>query len=179
MEHLSDILNLDDKAEHKKVKKGELLQSKGEFTSKSFYVEKGLLRSYTIDEKGKEHTFMFACEGWVTADIESQEFHQSAELYIECLEDSEIVAFNRKCFIISNLSNKQLRENAHLMARRIAVLQKRVLMLMSASAKERYQHFLEAYPDLLHRIPQRMIASYLGITPEALSKIRGEMTRSL
>ncbi|MCB0509281.1 MAG: Crp/Fnr family transcriptional regulator, partial [Bacteroidetes bacterium] len=57
------------------------------------------------------------------------------------------------------------------------VLQRRIIMLMSASAKERYEHFLETYPELPNRLPQRLIASYLGITPEALSKIRGEMLR--
>ena len=63
------------------------------------------------------------------------------------------------------------------MARRIAVLQRRVIMLMSASAQKRYERFLETYPDLPTRVPQRMIASYLGITPQALSTIRAKMAQ--
>lgn len=177
MESINEILSLDSKAKIKTVSKGEVLQRAGELTSMAFYVKKGLLRSYTIDKKGKEHIFMFASEGWIMADIESQEFKYPTELFIDCLEDSEVLIIDRKCFTVSELSEGQLKKNAHLMARRIAVLQRRVIMLMSASAKERYNRFLETYPELPNRIPQRMIASYLGITPQALSTIRGTITR--
>ncbi len=178
MENLYEVLGLDSKAKIKQFKKGEILQLEGELSSLAYYVKKGLLRSYTIDNKDKEHIFMFASEGWLIADIESQEFDQPAELFIDCLEDSEVVIFDRKSFKIANLTGDQLKQNAHLLARRTAVLQRRVIMLMSASAKERYNRFLETYPELPNRIPQRMIASYLGITPEALSKIRGEIAKS-
>lgn len=175
MKHLRDIIDFDENTSRKSFKKGSILQREGDVTVKAFYVEKGLLRSYTIDEKGKEHIFMFGSEGWIIADIESQEFERPAELFIECLEDSEVIMFDRRCFKIANLTTDQLRENATLLARRNAVLQKRVLMLMSASAQDRYRYFLKVYPNLPQRISQKMIASYLGITPEALSKIRGKM----
>ncbi len=178
MENINEILNLDSNAKIKKVKKGETLQREGELTSMAFYVKKGLIRSYSIDEKGKEHIFMFASEGWIIADIESQEFDKPTELFIDCIADSEVIIFDRKCFKASNLTEDQLKQNAHLLARRTAVLQRRVIMLMSTSAKERYNKFLETYPELPNRVPQRMIASYLGITPEALSKIRGEIVKS-
>lgn len=84
---------------------------------------------------------------------------------------------DRANFMLSNLTEIQLKQNAHLLARRTAVLQRRVIMLMSASAKERYNRFLESYPELPNRVPQRMIASYLGITPQALSTIRRKMVR--
>ena len=154
-----------------------MLLREGDESSLAFYIEKGLLRSYTIDEKGKEHIFSFASEGWIIADIDSQEFNHPAELFIDCIEDSEIVVFDRKCFKLADLSEQQLRENANLLARRIAVLQKRVIMLMSVSAQERYSTFLKSFPKLVNRVPQRMIASYLGITPEALSKIRGQIAK--
>ncbi len=121
---------------------------------------------------------MFASEGWLIADIESQEFNHPTELFIDCLENSEVVVFNRKCFREALLTEEQLKENAYLMARRIAVLQRRIIMLMSANAKDRYELFLETYPELPNRVPQRMIASYVGITPEALSKIRGKIVKS-
>lgn len=178
MEDINEILNLDSNANIRKVTKGEIIQRQGELTSMAFFVKKGLLRSYSIDEKGKEHIFMFASEGWLIADIESQEFHTPTELFIDCIEDSEIVVFDRKCFSIADLSREQLKKNAHLLARRIAVLQRRVIMLMSFTAKNRYNRFLQIYPELPNRVPQRMIASYLGITPEALSKIRGELSKS-
>lgn len=175
MEYFNTILSLDSNAKVKSYKKGDILQHSGETNINSYFVKSGLIRSYTIDEKGKEHIFMFAAEGWVTADIESQEFQHPTELFIDCLENSEIIAFNRKSFRISNLTPDQLKEKAHLMARRIAVLQRRVIMLMSASAQNRYEHFLEMYPLLINRVPQRMIASYLGITPQSLSTIRAKM----
>ena len=178
MDKIEEILSVDSNAALKFVKKGELIQRQGELSSLAFHVKSGLLRSYLIDEKGKEHIFMFAPEGWIIADIESQEFKTPSELFIDCLEDAEIMVFDRKCFSKADLSSDQLKNNAHLLARRVAVLQSRVIMLMSFSAKKRYIRFIETYPDLPNRIPQRMIASYLGITPEALSKIRGEISRS-
>ena len=156
--------------------KGETLQREGELTSMAFFVKTGLLRSFTIDKKGKEHIFMFASEGWIIADIESQEFDKPTELFIDCISDSEVIIFDRKCFKLSNLNTDQLKQNAHLLARRTAVLQRRVLMLISTSAKERYNKFLATYPELPNRVPQKMIAS-TRITPEALSKIRGEIAK--
>ncbi|MEL6254602.1 MAG: cyclic nucleotide-binding domain-containing protein [Bacteroidota bacterium] len=95
MSNFKDILLLDSEARIKFYKKGSILHEKGKITQQAFYVNKGLLRSYIIDSKGKEHIFMFATEGWIIADIESQEFDQASELYIDCLEDSEVVVFDR------------------------------------------------------------------------------------
>ena len=140
-----------------KVKKGEVLQQSGALDSKIYQVVSGLLRSYTIDEKGKEHIFMFGPEGWTVADSVSP--NEPCDLYIDALENSEIVVLPK---ILENES-----KNAPAFIKRITVLQKRVIMLMSASAMERYTHFIETYPDIVQRVPQKMIASYLGVTPEA------------
>jgi CRP-like cAMP-binding protein len=177
MEYLKDMLNLDTNVKSTSYKKGEIIQRAGDLTSLAYYVKKGLLRSYTIDEKGKEHVFMFASEDWIIADLESQEFNRPAELFIDCIEDSEVIIFNRTCFIFNNLTDQQLRNYSNLLVRRIAVMQKRVLMLMSATAQDRYNMFLETYPNIPNRVPQRMIASYLGITPQALSTIRGKIVQ--
>ena len=146
------------------VKKGTILQKSGELNSKIFRVISGLLRSYTIDKKGKEHIFMFGPEGWVVADNVLPD--QPCELYIDALEDSVVLVLPKDI-------NKES-GNAPAFIKRIAVLQKRVIMLMSASAMERYEHFKQTYPDIMQRVPQKMVASYLGITPEALSKIKNE-----
>ena len=177
MDNINNILTLDSNAQTKHVKKGTILQIAGDKSSMAYFVKSGLLRSYTIDEKGKEHIFMFASEGWVTSDIESQEFDLVSELFIESIEDSELIIFDRNCFKFANLTTDQLRETTHLMARRMAVLQRRVIMLLSATAQERYQRFLETYPELPNRVPQRMIASFLGITPQSLSTIRAKMAQ--
>lgn len=178
MKKLEKIIGIDANTETKFFKKKDFVQKQGEKNALAYYVKKGLLRSYTIDEKGKEHIFMFASEGWLIADIDSQEFDQATELFIDCIEDAELVAFDRKAYLLENFSTDYITETANLLARRVAVLQRRVILLMSASAKKRYQNFLETYPELPNRVPQRMIASYLGITPEALSKIRGEIAKS-
>lgn len=141
-----------------KVKKGQILQHSGELNSKIYFVKSGLLRSYSIDKKGKEHIFMFAPENWTIADSINPE--KPCELFIEALEDSTITIREKK---VENAKNTQSLIN------RISVLQKRVIMLMSSSAIERYQHFIETYSDIVQRVPQRMIASYLGVTPESLS----------
>ena len=159
MDSLEEILNLDSTSVSRTIQKGTLLQSAGAKSNRAFYVKKGLLRSYTIDHKGKEHLFMFAAEGWLMADVESQEFDQPAALFIDCLEDTELVVFDRSCFKIANLSVEQLRHNAHLLARRTAVLQRRVIMLMSASAKDRYQHFFENNTKIPKPIPQTNVSN--------------------
>ena len=154
--------------------KGEIIQRSGDLHSKIYVVKKGLLRSYAIDEKGKEHIFMFGTEEWIIADIESNVFSKPTQLYIDTIEDSEIVVFSLDYLKTDQSTKEILQKNSKLLTRRIGSLQQRVIQLMSSSAKERYEMFLETYPLLSNRVPQKMIASYLGITPEALSKIRGK-----
>ncbi len=162
----------------KKVAKGTILQARGDKGRMSFFVRKGLLRSYTIDEKGKEHVFMFAPEGWVAGEVESYSQDSPTVLFIDALEDSEIEIIDSKVFNeFDQFPAEVLREQINKLVKRISVLQHRVLMLMSANAAERYQEFIKTYPNITQRVPQRMIASYLGITPEALSKIRGQIAK--
>ena len=163
----------------KRVKKGTILQNQGDINIKTYYVKKGLLRSYTIDEKGKEHIFVFAPEGWIVSDMESHSKGSPAQLFIDALEDTELKVIEKNILnqTSSLTSTEQTKAHTLNLINRISTLQKRVLLLMSASAKERYKDFLITYPNIIQRVPQKMVASYLGITPEALSKIRGEMLK--
>ncbi len=154
------------------INKGQILLNRGDVATKTYFVRKGLLRSYTIDEKGKEHIFMFAPEDWIMTDMVSQIYNIPSDLYIDALEETEIE------FLDENTFEKMNTTEVERLMKRAAVLQKRVLLLMSATAKERYEDFIKTYPNIVQRVPQKMIASYLGITPEALSKIRGEITRN-
>ncbi len=147
-----------------KVKKGEILQKSGEFGSKIYHVVSGILRSYTIDDKGKEHIFLIGPEGWTVGDNVAPD--EPCDLFIDAIEDAVVNVFPKDI--------EKEKENAPAFIKRLAVLQKRIILLMSASALERYEHFEQTYPDILQRVPQKMIASYLGITPEALSKIKRE-----
>ena len=172
MEHLANIIKADSKAKLMSLKKGHILQHAGDANPSTFYVKKGLLRSYVIDSKGKEHIFMFAPENWIIADLEALEFHEPIQLFIDCLEDSEVIRFDKDSLFKANFSKEKISENAQLLYRRIGKLQRRVLMLTGSPAIDRYMYFLNTYPELPNRVPQRMIATYLGITPQALSTIR-------
>ncbi len=144
------------------VKKGEILQKSGDLNSKVYKVISGLLRSYSIDHKGKEHIFMFAPENWTIADSQPKE--KPCDLYIDALEDSVIIVLKKDI--------ERESQNVGAFIKRLSVLQNRVIMLMSFSAIARYEHFEETYPEILQRVTQKMIASYLGVTPEALSTIK-------
>ena len=145
------------------VKKGDVIQRKGDLNSKVYQVETGILRSYSISDKGKEHIYMFAPEGWIIADNVAPE--EPCDLFIDAIEDS---------ILISKEKGRNDKHDTSKLIRRLSVLQKRVIMLLSSSAIERYEHFVKTYPNIVQRVPQRMVASYLGITPEALSNVRGK-----
>ena len=173
-----ELQQLENNIQIKNVTKGQILQFKGEISDKSYFVKSGLLRSYCIDENDKEHIFMFAPEGWIIFDFVSQTYNTPSELVIEAIEDSELEILDKK--LIDNLLSKSSKfrlSDTEKLTKRIAVLQKRVIMLMSATAWERYLDFLDTYPNIVQRVPQKMIASYLGITPEALSNMRSNMSK--
>lgn len=156
--------------EVQKARRGEVLQRKGEVGTKVYFVQKGLLRSYSIDKKGNEHIFLFGPEGWIIAD--SCLPAEPCMLYIDALEDSEYVVRDK------NYDQAAIKASFEAMTRRIFQLQKRVLMQMGSSALERYEYFEQTYPDLVQRVPQRMIASYLGITPVGLSKAKSQRLKN-
>ena len=178
MEELNDIFRIDPSAQQKSFKRGAILQRRGELNLKTIYVLKGLLRSYIIDSNGREHIFTFAPEKWIIADVESLEFDQPSELFIDCVEDSEVLIFNRDKLPVDNIDHDVISKTFKLLYRRMGILQRRIIMQMSLPAADRYSYFLETYPQLPNRVPQHMIASYLGITPQALSTIRRKIAQA-
>lgn len=168
-----DIIN---KQKRMLVEKGELLLKEGEICRHSFFVEKGLLRYYSIDAKGKEHIIQFAPEGWFVSDRESVYFNQPSQYFIQALEESRITALDEN--FVSELAKQDpsfLEFNNRLLHNHIRHLQRRINMLLSATAEERYLDFIKIYPDILLRVPQTMVASYLGIAPESLSRVRKDL----
>lgn len=161
-----------------KVKKHTVLLKPGEVCGYSFFVEKGLLRSYTIDDGGKEHIIQFAPEDWIVSDRSSSYFNQPSDFFIDAVEDSEIVYLD-KAFMhqASELSINYRLFNEKSLHNHIRHIQKRVSLLLGATAEQRYMDFIKLYPDLMLRVPQWMIASYLGITPESLSRVRKELAK--
>lgn len=157
----------------KSFKKGKVLLTEGGRTAVSYFVSKGLLRAYTRDISGKEHIIQFAPEEWWLADRNSIYFNEPAAFNIDVLEDTEVViiseAFMQHALDICPDFGKY---NLYLLHNTIRHMQNRINKLLAATAEERYLDFIKLYPDLTLRIPQMMIASYLGITPESLSRVR-------
>jgi len=160
----------------KNVSKGSFLLMQHDICQHSFFVEKGLLRQYSVDEKGKEHILQFAPESWFVTDRESVFFKQPSNYYIQALEDSQVALLDND--FINQLSQKYpsfTAFNNGLLQKHILHLQNRINLLLSASAEHRYLQFIKMYPDILLRVPQTMVASYLGITPESLSRVRKDL----
>lgn len=146
------------------IKKGEIIQRSGELNTKIYHVKNGLLRSYSIDNNGKENIFMFAPEGWVIADTcepESESF-----LFIDAIEDSTVVVLQKDL--------EREKQNLKALTKRMNALQKRILMLISTNAIDRYESFIQTYPNIAQRVPQQMIASYIGVNPETLSAAKSK-----
>lgn len=148
----------------------------GELSHYAFFVEQGLLQSFSLDEKGGEHILQFAPEDWIISDRASQYFNRPSDYYIKAIEHSTIVfiqpEFMEKASLWSNAFACFL-ENS--LQRNIYIQQKRINSLLAMTAKERYLSFMDMYPGMLLRVPQWMVASYLGITPESLSRVRREL----
>jgi CRP-like cAMP-binding protein len=159
----------------KKFDKNEIVQFKGDILKYGFFVGKGLLRAYSIDAKGKEHIIQFAPENWFVSD-RNQMHDEPSEFFIEAIEPTEAVIVPDN--FMSEASRKVpclLALNVTMLHNSIRFMQKRINMLLSATAEERYLDFIKLYPNLTLRVPQWMIASYLGITPESLSRVRKEL----
>jgi len=164
------------------VKKGQVLVRAGELSHKGFFVLKGCLRSFVVDQKGKEHIYQFAPEDWMIADLEYFKKKGHAFLTIDAIEDSEIKVFTIKGSTMMEELNPDDKEAMQMalnkLQNRMYALQNRVIQLLSYTAEARYNDFIATYPNLHQRVPLKMIASYLGVTPESLSRVRKEMVRS-
>jgi len=157
----------------KVYKKGEFLLRQDEKCQYSFFVEKGLIKQYGIDPEGKEHIIQFAPEGWFVTDRESLFFNLPAVYFIQAIEETRVFLIDES-FILKLIHSHQkfANFNTKLLHNHIRHLTHRIYQLLSAGAEERYLSFIKTYPDILLRVPQTMVSSYLGITPESLSRIR-------
>ena len=161
----------------KKVRKGEVLLREGEIIKHSIFVASGCLHTYTIDNSGKEHILQFSTENWWTEDL-SHKSNVPAQCFIQALEDSEILlteidSIHKVADYIPGLATAY--EAA--LQKSAAAKNQRIILSLSATAQEGYDDFIKKYPSLLQRVPQHMIASYLGISAEILSRIRKKQSR--
>ncbi|MCH8558218.1 MAG: Crp/Fnr family transcriptional regulator [Balneolia bacterium] len=139
------------------------------------FVRSGSLYSYSVDKKGNQHIFRFAFAGWWIADLQSFFTDTPSTFNIEALEDSELILMDRADheMLMEEIPayeryHRIILENAYV------AMQRRVENGLGLTAEEKYERLIRDNPELLQRVPQTLIASYLGITPETLSRVRGK-----
>lgn len=163
------------RVKERRIKRRQFILQENEVCQHLTFILSGCFKMYGVDAKGKEHNLQFAAENDWIVDFASLYREKPSKLYIEAMEPSLILQIYRDdlYFLYENhpIFNKNFRiivENKYI------ELQNRVLQNISSTSQERYEAFLEQYPVLSNRLSNTQIASYLGITPEFLSKIRSE-----
>ncbi len=161
----------------KRALKRQFLLQEGDVCRQLTFIEKGALYSYSVDSKGNQHVLRFAFDGWWIADLQSFFTGNPSTLNIEVLEDSELLVLDRK-------NHEKLLEEipAYERYHRIIVenayvaLQQRVENALGRTAEEKYARLIEYNPKFMNRVPLNLVASYLGISPETLSRVRGNFS---
>lgn len=162
----------------KKLRKRQYFLQAGDVCRYQAFVEGGLLRSYNMDAKGNEHVLQFALEGWWVADLSSYLTSEPSFLQIDALEDADLLLLSRPHW---EEAMKKVPALEHyfriILQNHLVATQKRLLQSLAETAEEKYNRFLQTYPEAVQRLPQQQIASYLGITRETLSRIRKKAGR--
>jgi len=157
----------------KKLLKKQYLLQEGDVCRYIAFVSKGLMRLYRIDNKGNEYIIQFAPEEWWVTDRESLYSGKPSLYNIDAIENSELLLVTRENLTIAGEKVPAFRElEERLSQNNIIAAQKRIHASISYTAEEKYQEFIKTYPRISQRVPQHMIASYLGLSPETLSRIR-------
>jgi len=167
------------KVKFRKYLKGQFVVQNGDICRNENFVLSGCLKTFYIDAEGHEHIVMFAIDDWWTSDLGSFISQSPADLSVQCLEDSELVQINFSDLQQLYIEIPKLERFFRIIIQSAFVAaQKRIINNLSMPAMERYIQFREQYPKIEQRVPQYMIASYLGITKEFLSKIRAQLANN-
>lgn len=162
----------------KKLRKKQYLLQEGDIWKYDAFIVKGCVRTYSLDEKGNEHIIGFSIEHWWTGDRESLLSGGPSRFNIDAIEDSTIVLFTHQNFELICHQIPPFNDMVNLILQRSFIAsQNRIQSALSNTAEEKYLSFIQKYPGFANRIPQSMIASYLGMTPETLSRIRTQTFR--
>ena len=160
----------------KKLRRKQYLLQEGDVCRHLTFVEKGALRSYTVDEKGSEHIIQFALEGWTISDLYSFLTGEPASYNIDALEDCELVMVSKSAHetLLTTMPKWETFIRLQVTGAYIA-MQRRLTSIISLTLEERYNNFRDTYPQIVQRVPQHMIASFMGLTPETLSRVRRKL----
>jgi CRP/FNR family transcriptional regulator, anaerobic regulatory protein len=160
-------------------RKKQFVLQEGDLCTQFNFVVRGCLRMYKIDEQGVIHILQFATENYWIIDLGSFHGEKPSELNIDAIEDTMVLQISRNDLISLYLqASKFDRIFRVLIENSFVGLQKRLLQNISSTAEERYQSFLDTYPHLVNRLSQTQVASFLGITPEFLSRLRNKISKS-
>ncbi len=162
----------------KNIKRKEFLLNEGEICKYSVFVTSGCLQGFTVDKNGVEHVLSFAPPGWWIADMYSLISQKPGILNIEALEDTETILLSKSAQEKLYLEVPKFERFFRILTENSLVAnQQRIVDNMSLTAEERYSIFCKRYPTLIDHLPQKQIASYIGVTPEFFSRMRSEMLR--
>lgn len=165
---------------HRKFRKNQYILQEGNISGHTNFIIKGLTRTYEVDDKGQEHVLFFGAEDWWVGDVYSFLTHAPSSYNVDCLEDTEVLRISKEDLDL--LYEKIPKMNQYfriLFQNAFIALSQRVGSSLSKSAFERYQEFREKYPQIEQRIPNHQIASFLGVTPQSLSRIRRQYLEKL
>ena len=155
-----------------------ILLNAGEVCKNSYFVNSGVLRSFTINDNIVEHVLSFACQGWWIGDMYSLLSQKPGNLFIQVLEDAEVVVLSKENQEILYQEIPKLERFFRILAENSLVAhQERLMDNLSLSAEERFEKLCKKYPDLIQKVPQKQLASYIGVTPEFFSKMKSKMLR--
>jgi CRP/FNR family transcriptional regulator, anaerobic regulatory protein len=166
------------KIEIKNFKAKTILLSAGEICKHSYFVNSGLIRSFNINDNIVEHVLGFACQGWWIGDMYSLLSQKSGNLFIEVLENAEVVLLTKENQELLYKEIPKLERFFRILTENSLVAnQERLMDNLSLSAEERFEKFCKKYPTLIQQISQKHIASYIGVTPEFFSKMKSKLLR--
>lgn len=161
-----------------RIKRRQFIVQPGFTAQHRYFVAQGAFRAYVVGDDGNDHTIAFAIEDWWITDYNSYIYQQTATLFVAALEDSYALRIDFETEQQLKLQNQHFERIFRVMAERgLAFQQRRVISNLTQSAEERYEQFMSRYAAIAQRLPQYAIASYLGMTPEFLSKIKNNKVR--